>query len=65
MCSTLTWRFTRKPEWLKAFSPTANVSQAEAIVGLFAVVKPIRAIPGPIKPIACREDTGFNIKSKK
>jgi hypothetical protein len=53
---TPTWRFTRKPEWLKDFSPTAIVSQADARNGFLAVVKPIRAIPGPKKPIDCRED---------
>lgn len=52
--STQTWRFTRKPEWLKDFSPTAKVSQEDAINGLLAAVKPIRAIPGPIKPTDCR-----------
>lgn len=47
----LTWRFTRKPEWLKDFSPTAKVSHADAIDALLAEVRPIRAIPGPMKPI--------------
>lgn len=50
-----TCRFTRKPEWLNDLSPTARVSQADAINGLFAAVRPIRAIPGPTNPIDCRE----------
>lgn len=64
VCSTPTWRLTRKPEWLKDFSPTANVSQVDAIDGLFAIVKPTRAIPGPTKPIDCREDSE-NLKGGK
>ena len=48
---------TRKPEWVNDFSPTANVSQAEAIIGLEAVVRPTRAMPGPKNPIDCTQWT--------
>jgi len=62
---TRAWRFTRKPEWLKDFSPTEKASQAEARDGLLAVVKPIRAIPAPKKfyeetKVACMQTDNKN-----
>jgi hypothetical protein len=52
--SVSTCRFTKKPEWPKDFKPTAIVSQAEAMIGLFAAFRQSKAIPGPRKPIDCR-----------
>lgn len=38
------------------------MSQVDAIDGLFAIVKPTSAIPGPIKPIDCRDHIVKNLK---
>lgn len=46
-----TCRFTRKPKWLNDFSPTATVSHADAVIGLFDIVRAMRARPGPANPI--------------
>lgn len=48
-----TWKFTKKPAWLKEFKPTATVSQKEAIEGFLVAFKPRRDNPGPKKPIDC------------
>lgn len=56
----LTWKFTRKPQWLNDLSPTAKVSQADAMNGLFATVKTIRAKPGPTNPTDWKEHIYYN-----